>query len=177
MRKLELPKAIITGDDLSRHLLQFLYFCNNDGDNHTTLLTCVILFLCKKLNIVFKLTLKLTLTTQCSSVSVIVRPMSIILDTWYSILYSSRLLNHVLRILFKLHIGRKRKLEHLKDEDAVTYWQSSYTYYLSFEDVANVRNLYHVLQTRIQSLTCAKTLNLPMSVTSTFCESVFNFLC
>lgn len=38
MRKIELPKAIITRHDLSCHLLQFLYFYNNSDDNDTTLL-------------------------------------------------------------------------------------------------------------------------------------------
>lgn len=56
----------------------------------------------KMLNIVFKLTLKVTSTSQCSSVSVILQPMSIIPDMRYSILYGSRFLNHDLRIQYKL---------------------------------------------------------------------------
>lgn len=62
MIKLELPKAIISRNDLRCHLLQFLYSYNNDDDSNTTLL--IYLIPCRKTNIFFKLTLKLALTSQ-----------------------------------------------------------------------------------------------------------------
>lgn len=46
-------------------------------------------------------------------------------------------------------------------------------YYLLFEVMAKAQYLYYILQTQIQSLTCAKTSHLTMSVTRTFFGSLF----
>lgn len=70
--------------------------------------------------------------------------------------------------MFELNGEEKCKLENLKYRDTVTYWQLPSMYYLLFENIENAQNLYHILQTLIQSLTFAKMSNLPMSVTSTF---------
>ena len=64
----------------------------------------------------------------------------------------------------------------MKYEDAVAYWQLSSMYCLLFEVMANAQNLYYILQTQTQSLTCAKASNLTMSVTRNFSGSLFLFL-